>query len=307
MAKRLSDAKFTVITVDEKTGNQFGFVAKTAPTGHFCGSIDGVIKGIPQAPATWHVWEHKTTNERNFNKLKKLLDNNNEKNVLELWNSAYYAQAQLYMYHAKLKRHYMTVSLAGELESIGFRTNLDSDYAKEVVDKAQFLIDLDSPPKREYSGNGFPCGWCHFKQVCDSQRLPSINCRTCIHGVPADDGKWHCELKKQLLPRATEIKGCEDHRYMPSLVHPLAGAVHGDPERNEVIYCVSQLDGAGKNVLYFANGKRNDTTEFKDVCDDIKCYTSAEMLAASVKDGFTAWSDDELAQLKQYFDGEVIG
>ncbi len=30
--------------------------------GHFAGSLDGVIRGIPEAPKTWHVWECKTAN-----------------------------------------------------------------------------------------------------------------------------------------------------------------------------------------------------------------------------------------------------
>ena len=45
-----------LLTIDPRTGRQFGYVDHA---GHFRGHSDGLITGILQAPATQHVWEHK--------------------------------------------------------------------------------------------------------------------------------------------------------------------------------------------------------------------------------------------------------
>ncbi len=40
--------------------------------GRLTGRLDGAIKGLKQAPKTWHIWEHKSVNDKKFDLLEKL-------------------------------------------------------------------------------------------------------------------------------------------------------------------------------------------------------------------------------------------
>jgi hypothetical protein len=108
--------------------------------GRLTGRLDGVIVGLKQAPVTPHVWEHKSTNERKFDKLLKLGN-------LREWDSVYAAQAHLCMYATELDRHYMTVSTPGLRKVTSLRTELDAEYAKALIAKAQRIIGAKTPPE----------------------------------------------------------------------------------------------------------------------------------------------------------------
>jgi hypothetical protein len=45
-------------------------------------------------------------------------------------------------------------------------------------------------------------GYCHGGDA------PAINCRTCRHGIAADDG-WRCQMAGELIPREVQRVGCE--------------------------------------------------------------------------------------------------
>src|SRR6185369_15095725 len=64
--------------------------------GHFGGTPDGIIRGIPEAPATWHILELKTSNDSRWTELSK--------KGVELACPEHYAQMQVYMVGAKLDR-----------------------------------------------------------------------------------------------------------------------------------------------------------------------------------------------------------
>jgi hypothetical protein len=68
--ERLRDLPFIQLVNDDGEGNQIGFKALLD---HFCGHCDGMILGLLQAPKTWHVFEHKSVNEKKFNELKKII------------------------------------------------------------------------------------------------------------------------------------------------------------------------------------------------------------------------------------------
>ena len=64
--------------------------------GHIYGKIDGIAHNVPEAPATPHLLEVKSMNDRNFQKLKKL-------GVVEA-QPKHYVQMQMYMGKLKLTR-----------------------------------------------------------------------------------------------------------------------------------------------------------------------------------------------------------
>lgn len=150
-------------TQDEK-GDQFGFVDLD---GAFRGHIDGLIKGILQAPKTWHVWEHKSANHKKFGEFQNAKRKHGEKEALRQWNVVYYAQAQLYMHYMDLKRHYTTVSLAGVRDFDSCRTEYNRDYAEGLRAKAQRVVDAKQEPsgistKPDY----YLCRFCDYKEEC---------------------------------------------------------------------------------------------------------------------------------------------
>lgn len=135
--------------------------------GRLTGRLDGVIKGLKQAPATWHVWEHKSVNQKKFDKLEKLKVQHGEKQALKIWDEVYYAQAQMNMFHAELDRHYLTVSTPGVRVVTSCRTELDGGYAEMLIRKAEHIINAKNPPERiSNNPEDFICKFCRWREKC---------------------------------------------------------------------------------------------------------------------------------------------
>jgi hypothetical protein len=205
----------TLLNVDPDTGQQFEFVDYY---GHFKGHMDGVILGLPQAPKTWHVYEHKVCNDKKLNQLTKLKREVGEKNALRHWDAVYYAQAVLYMDYAQLERHYLTVSSPGGRQTISCRTEADPVAASSLKEKAARIIESSRAPVR-ISGDPswYECKWCDHHAVCHQGTLPPANCRTCLYST-ADAGEWLCSKWGKGLSLAEQREGCPSHLYLPSLV-----------------------------------------------------------------------------------------
>lgn len=157
-----------LITHDE-SGNQLGF---SDLGGKFQGHWDGRILGLPAAPKTWHIWEHKAKNQNFYDKLIRLKENNDEKEVLKQWDYLYYCQAIVYMEYSGCIRHYMTVSTSGTRKYQSLRTNEDPKLAKLLRNKAERISKYIIPPIGISENPSFyKC-----KSFCDfSEKCPSIN------------------------------------------------------------------------------------------------------------------------------------
>lgn len=220
MAERLRLLPYIeLITLDpEKPGEQIGI--KTL-LGHFCGHVDGVIRGIIEAPRTWHVWENKAVNEEKFEKLKKLKEEKGEKNALKEWDIVYYGQAQLYMHFLKLERHYLTVQSPGGRKYTSARTEYNRADAEALIEKARILIFEDDLPARISNKRDFyKCkdSWCAFCGVCHDGEFADVNCKTCRYRECIDGGVSFCHLTKTNLDPSLLPIGCHNHIYTPALV-----------------------------------------------------------------------------------------
>lgn len=204
----------TLITVDPETGRQ---IAHQDFGGHYRGNQDGAILGIIQAPKKWHVWEHKSTNEKKFAELQKMIDTYGEKNALRQWNKQYYDQAQQYMHYMGTDRHYMTVSTPGGRDFLGLRTELDEAHALVVRARAEKIIFSNSPPAAMPSTH-FMCKMCSMKDLCHGQEWAKRNCRTCMHATPQQDGTWTCARWGKNISTDEQKAGCPAHLYVPELV-----------------------------------------------------------------------------------------
>jgi hypothetical protein len=246
-------------TLDAYTGHQFGIIDHG---GHFRGHLDGVIRGILQAPKTPHVWEHKCTNEKKQAKLDQLKTEFGEKEALKKWDEVYYAQALIYMYYKELPRHYLTVSSPGGRTQTSCRTNASNKEAKLIVNKARRIITSPEPLERiSEKPEFFQCKWCNFKAVCHGESLPAVNCRTCAHATPEmdGDGRWSCALYQGDIPTDFQRQGCTRHVYVPSLLAPYK-TIDASIDENWIEY--EKPDGAR-----FRNGDGYYSSEELRVCD----------------------------------------
>lgn len=144
-------------------GNQYGY---SDIGGKYRGHYDGVIRGIPQSPNTWHIFEVKCVDEKYFKQVEKLKSEHGEENALKMWRPEYYAQAVTYMWYEKLTRHLTIVASAGGRKLLTIRTKQNHKYAKSLKEKAQRIIDSVEPPERIGDENYYKCKMCGFREVC---------------------------------------------------------------------------------------------------------------------------------------------
>jgi hypothetical protein len=86
----LRRAGLTVYEYDPDTGKQF---TARALGGHVRGKLDGMVQGVPEAPAKWHVLECKSHNLKSFAALIKAGPGN-----LRVGKFAHWVQCQIYMH-----------------------------------------------------------------------------------------------------------------------------------------------------------------------------------------------------------------
>lgn len=146
-------------------GYQFGFEDTSLGPLPLSGHYDGIIYGILEAPKTYHIWEHKSVNEKKFAELKKMKEIN-EKTALQTWDKVYYAQAIQYMDYEELDRHYLTVSTPGMRDYTSVRTDANPEFAEGLKAKAKRIINATEPPERIGGPDWFECRWCSFHSVC---------------------------------------------------------------------------------------------------------------------------------------------
>ena len=196
---------------DPDTGKQFSF---SDFGGHFGGSIDGAALGITEAPATWHLLEFKTCNSKRFEMLK-------ERGVKSA-QYGHYCQMICYMDYLGFERAFYLAVCKDTDELYGERIHADPVLAALLKEKAQRIIAAATPPTRiSEDYNWWKCKMCDHRTICHEGQPPVVNCRTCLHSTPVMDGEggWRCEKHNRLLSKAEQERGCDDHLYIPDLLH----------------------------------------------------------------------------------------
>jgi len=196
----------TVHEVDPATGKQWRYELFG---GHFGGSMDGAVLGVPEAPKTWHLLEIKTSNAKGFRKL--------ELHGVKKAQPAHWVQMQVYM------------GLAGLTRALYFMVNKDTDalyterihYDKKAheaaVAKAKRVIGAPEPLTRVGAQDSFGCKWCDYTAICHEGQIPPANCRTCAHSTPVLSGGWTCAIGDGLTFER-QLAGCDEHLYIPALL-----------------------------------------------------------------------------------------
>lgn len=195
----------TVLEVDPDTGKQFRV---TDHDDHFSGSCDGVCVKLPGDEGTWYLLEFKTSNDKQFGKLKIM--------GVQKTKPEHFAQMQVYMFKLGLTRALYMAANKNNDEIYTEVVELDEKFAQGMIDKAGRIIYSPGMPVGFSSPRVPPCGWCNMKGLChpDAVEEPAViesNCRTCRHSEPVEDGQWFCNFHFTELPRDQQLQGCDDH------------------------------------------------------------------------------------------------
>ena len=185
------------IKITDKQHEIIGFA------GHWKGHIDGKAHNVPEAPKTPHLWEAKTHNNKNFQKVKK--------DGVFLAMPSHYAQSQRYMAGMGLTRTLYTAYNKDDSSYHFERIRFDKSYADDLIRKEQDVLLAEKLFPR--IGNDSPmwheCKFCSHKDVCFGRKLPNVNCRTCQHVDMENGGIWKCGLDKKVLSFKDQKAACD--------------------------------------------------------------------------------------------------
>lgn len=197
-----------VMTVDPETGRQWEC---RDDSGHFGGSADAIVFGLPEAPKTWAGIEMKTHALKSFSDLVK-------KGVRES-KPLHWAQMQTYGHLLQIDRFLYLAVNKNDDDLYSEWVHIDPAEGIRLVAKAQRVINSPKPLSRiAHSETWHECRFCDHRKVCWSGALPERHCRSCMHSTPVADGAWHCAKHDRALTLAEQKNGCKDHRYLPPLI-----------------------------------------------------------------------------------------
>lgn len=163
-AERLRLVSGIELWTHKPDGSQYGFEDFG---GRFRGHIDGVIRGLLQAPKAPHIWENKSVNDKKFKLFQKAVAEKDEKHALKAWDPIYYAQGVIYMDYFDLTRHYLTVTTPGGRDIASCRTEANPTYAEALREKAKRILNATEPPARVSDNpSWYECKYCPFWETC---------------------------------------------------------------------------------------------------------------------------------------------
>ena len=190
---------------------------------HVKGHPDGYLeKGIPWESNYPHNLEFKTHNDRSFQELVET--------GVEYAKPMHYAQMMLEMYGEKYiakigdvtRSLYYAVNKNND-DIYTERVKLDKEYAEKLIERGHDLALEMRIPEPDFA---WDCGYCPFAAFCNKSvqidaptMYPEVNCRTCCHSTPMEDGSWRCELWDTTIPSLTaQHHACDAHCIHPDLV-----------------------------------------------------------------------------------------
>lgn len=247
--------------------------------GHGAGHLDAVVLGLPEAPATPHVFDVKTVNAKKFAELKK--------NGFRATYPRYHAQGTVYAGLMDLDRIAFAFVVKDTDEIHLERFEFDRAEFDRLMERSAAIVFAAEPPTGLSTDPAWwECKLCPFHAHCHGTAAPAPTCRSCAHATPLRGGGWACEEPKRPRPldTAAQRAGCESHRVIPILLRNWAEPI--DVQDGAVIY---------RNTLTrneFVNGPRPDG------------YSSAELHACADK---AAIGEVDLKAFRDEFEGEVVG
>ena len=268
----LEAAGIEVKDLDPETKEQF---AVTFAKGHGGGHFDGIMRGLPEDPDAWHIAEFKTANDKSFRSTKS--------KGVEIDKPVHFAQMQIYMHLAEIKWAAYIVVNKNDDDLYFERVPYNETVALQLLAKADRIIGSDYLPEGiSKDPSFFKCKWCDYQPVCQLEKPPAVNCRTCAHVSVEDKGKWSCATWSKQIPDDFMRRGCDKHLFNPNLVADWAEPI--DAETDFVRYSNK------KTGAEFVNGPGG--------------YSSAEI---SASEDVAMIGSPEIDALKEQMDGTLVG
>lgn len=181
--------------------------------GHFGGSGDGIVVGLPDLPpGTAALSEFKTHGEKSFIKLQKE----------GVYGAKFEHYVQMNIYMRKMGLMYALYGAVNKntdeyhMEIV----TLDPLIADQFLDRGTQIIWLQRPPDRinNASPGLFECRYCDNKGICFDNAPMVHNCRTCRFSTPLEDGRWMCRnplyaigRPDTFLDKEQQLVGCDLH------------------------------------------------------------------------------------------------
>lgn len=190
--------------------------------GHFGGSLDNVGYLPERYGITDRIlFEFKTMNMSNFNKIKRLVKKNEEIGIVEpilpKIKPEYWSQVCVYGFKMQLKYVYFMIVDKNTDELYVEIIALDWEHGKTMLDKAAMVITAQqAPPQISLHRTNFSCKWCNFTDICHDPKNNPVekNCRSCKYSTAADEKKWVCGLApagENTIPDHVIPVGCPSH------------------------------------------------------------------------------------------------
>ncbi len=203
----------SIIKLLEKSGHRFLPVpqgqdqhnAELKCKGHFGGSMDqiGYLPEIFKFDEQV-LYEFKTAGDTQFRRLKK--------QGVKLEKPVHWTQMCVYGFDKQIC-HALYICVNKNTDELYFEfLKLNWEVAKDMEMKAEAIIESDEPPaKIAMSASHFKCRICNFKDICHYDDQVDVNCRSCKHSKPIENGQWKCKLANKEIPQDVVKLGCELH------------------------------------------------------------------------------------------------
>lgn len=206
----------------------------TGLLGHYGGSLDCKILKVPKTgffpdkfkPRGKGLGEFKTHNAKSFNKL--------EKEGMRSAKNEHYVQMVTYMWKQDLAWGlYMAVCKDDDRLHLEFLER-DDLTAQDYENRAERVIFGEMPLRIGKDASTFGCNFCDYRHICHHDEVPEVNCRTCAHATPVENGEWVCGKapKRYVIPDNVMATGCKLHVFRPDMLN------------------AEYLDGDGTNARY---------------------------------------------------------
>jgi hypothetical protein len=191
----------------DQNGGQFVF---NNCDGHYGGSLDAVVRGVPGYENIPMLGEFKTHSDDSFHKLKTL--------GVKAAKSEHYTQMNQYAGHYKLTHMlYMAVNKNNDelyVEVVEF----DQEDFDHYINVANLLVKSDKPPMRiSKDPTYFMCKRCEYNDICHKNKLPQRTCRTCKNAVRMSEGKWICLNTSNDLTKEMQYNACSEYALLETL------------------------------------------------------------------------------------------
>lgn len=205
IALDLKSANIDFRPMDPDTGEQWEF---SALGDHLVAKLDGVGVGFPEAPATWHLVEMKTHNQKSFDDLIK--------NCVEKSKPQHYAQMQVGMGLAELDRC-VYIAVNKNTDEIWFeRIAFNKQDFTALMQRAKSIIFCnEAPEKINESPAWYQCKMCDYAGICHMGDKAEKNCRTCRYASALESGGWGCVKTSTVIDKC--CAACKDHEYIEGM------------------------------------------------------------------------------------------